>query len=67
MAGSSILLDDGAIEVQAVSKSMTDKGEANIVCTVINSGTLGNKKGVNMPGLSVDLPAMSDKDRQDIR
>ncbi len=40
-----MLLDDGIIEVQAVSKSKDAKGEAHIVCTVVNSGTLGNKKG----------------------
>jgi len=56
------LLDDGAIELAVVSK----KGN-EISCRVVNSGTLGNKKGVNMPGTTVALPAMSDKDREDIR
>ena len=61
--GSLILLDDGAIEVKVEKKNVAG-GE--ITCTVVNSGTLGNKKGVNMPGLSVELPAMSAKDREDI-
>lgn len=58
-----ILLDDGAIEIK-VEKIYLSKGE--IHCVVMNSGMLGNKKGVNMPGLSVDLPAMSEKDKEDI-
>ena len=61
--GSLILLDDGAIEVKVVKKNVAG-GE--ITCTVLNSGMLGNKKGVNMPGLSVELPAMSAKDMEDI-
>ena len=61
--GSLILLDDGAIEVKVESK---DAAAGEIVCTVMNSGALGNKKGVNMPGLSVELPAMSEKDKEDI-
>ena len=65
--GSGILLDDGIIEVQVDTKSKTPSGHAHIVCTVMNSGSLANKKGVNMPGLSVDLPAMSEKDKKDIR
>ena len=61
--GSVILLDDGAIEVKVEKK---DAAAGEITCTVVNSGALGNKKGVNMPGLSVELPAMSEKDREDI-
>ena len=56
-----ILLDDGAIELRVTSKSGND-----VVCRVVNTGSLGNKKGVNLPGVSVALPAMSEKDKQDI-
>lgn len=61
--GSIVLLDDGAfqLEVQQVV------GTTEIRCRLLNSGSLGNKKGVNMPGLVVDLPAMSKKDEDDIR
>jgi pyruvate kinase len=54
-------LDDGAIELQVIS---VEKGKIN--CVALNKGTLGNKKGVNIPGESVLLPAMSEKDKLDI-
>lgn len=60
--GARILLDDGAIEV-VVEKS---DGQKTLFCKVVNSGTLGNKKGVNMPGSNVLLPAISDKDKADL-
>lgn len=63
--GSSILLDDGIVELQVDSKGSSSNGE--VTCRVMNSGVVGNKKGVNMPGLPVELPAMSDKDKLDIR
>lgn len=59
--GAVILLDDGAIELRVDNIDVVSK---ELHCTVINSGALGNKKGVNMPGLSVDLPAMSPKDME---
>jgi pyruvate kinase len=59
-----ILLDDGAIELSIDS---FNKGTCEVFCTVVNSGTLGNKKGVNLPGEKVLLPAMSEKDKEDIK
>mmetsp|Transcript_1324 Transcript_1324/g.1402 ORF Transcript_1324/g.1402 Transcript_1324/m.1402 type:complete len:558 (-) Transcript_1324:81-1754(-) len=56
-----ILLDDGAIQLQVVKHLGND-----LKCKILNSGTLGNKKGVNMPGLKVQLPAISDKDKEDL-
>lgn len=64
LIGSSILLDDGIVELKVVEK-VASNGE--VVCRVMNQGMIGNKKGVNMPGLPVDLPAMCDKDKVDIR
>lgn len=56
--GTKILLDDGAVEIV-----VNGHKAGEISCTVLNSGVLGNKKGVNIPGSAVDLPAMCDKDK----
>jgi pyruvate kinase len=62
--GSVILLDDGAVELSVDSK---DEKLGLVHCTIVNSGTLGSRKGVNLPNAKVQLPAMSDKDKKDIR
>ncbi|WP_368644877.1 pyruvate kinase [Alkalibacterium putridalgicola] len=62
--GSSILLDDGLINLQ-VTDIEHDKGE--IVTVAQNTGVLKNKKGVNVPGVSVNLPGLTEKDRSDIQ
>ncbi len=59
--GSRILIDDGLIELEVTKIVGTD-----IVCKVINGGELGQRKGVNVPDVPVRLPAMTEKDRQDI-
>ena len=59
--GSRILVDDGAIEFEVVEVQGKD-----IVCKALNTGMLGSRKTVNVPGLSLDLPAISEKDREDI-
>ena len=59
--GNMILIDDGLIGLE-VKKI---KGH-DIVCTVINGGVLGNKKGVNLPGVEVNMPFISPKDHDDI-
>ena len=43
-----------------------DKEKGHIHVKVLNSGTLKNKKGVNVPGVSVKLPGITEKDAQDI-
>ena len=60
--GSTILIDDGLIELK-----VKDKGNDEIVCKVINGGELGEKKGVNVPNVPVRLPAITEKDRDDIK
>lgn len=59
--GKKILIDDGLIELEV--KNITD---TDIICRVINGGELGQKKGVNVPNVPVRLPALTEKDRQDI-
>lgn len=59
--GKKILIDDGLIEVE-VKKIIG----ADIVCRVINGGELGQRKGVNVPNVPVRLPALTDKDKEDI-
>lgn len=62
--GSKILLDDGLIELTVKS---IDASKGEVHCSVDNSGELKNKKGVNLPGVKVSLPGITDKDASDIR
>ena len=58
-----ILLDDGLIELKIDD---IDHDAKEIHCHVLNDGVLKNKKGVNVPGVSVKLPGITEKDREDI-
>ena len=61
-AGNKILIDDGLIELEVQEVNGTD-----ITCKVINGGELGMRKGVNVPNVKIKLPALTDKDKADIR
>ncbi|MED0703376.1 MULTISPECIES: pyruvate kinase [Aeribacillus] len=61
--GSKILLDDGLIGLEVTK---IDKEKQEIETKVLNSGILKNKKGVNVPGVSVNLPGITEKDAKDI-
>lgn len=60
--GARILLDDGAIELRVESTTDTD-----VVTRVINGGMLGERKGINLPGITLPIPSLTEKDRDDLR
>ena len=60
--GAKILIDDGAIEL--VVDEIKDK---DIVCTVVHGNGLGSRKTVNLPGTAVKLPALKEKDIEDLK
>ena len=59
--GTTILIDDGLIEMVVDSIEETD-----IICTVVNGGPISNHKGVNVPGAVLSMPYISEVDRSDI-
>ncbi|MDO6846827.1 pyruvate kinase [Priestia megaterium] len=61
--GSKILLDDGLIGLEVLD---INKADGEIKTKVLNPGTLKNKKGVNVPNVSVNLPGITEKDANDI-
>ncbi len=60
--GSTILIDDGLIGLE-----VKEKTESELVCKITNGGELGERKGVNVPNVPVRLPAITEKDREDIK
>ena len=59
--GGTIMLDDGLIMLRIETVTDTD-----IVCTVLNNGKIKTKKGVNVPGVHLSMPYLSQKDKEDI-
>lgn len=59
--GSRILLSDGLIELHVQSVKGGD-----VVCEIINGGTLGENKGINLPGIPVKVPSLTEKDEEDL-
>ena len=59
--GGRVLIDDGLIELEVVSIEGKD-----VNCIVKNGGTVSNRKGINLPGVEVSMPFISEKDRDDI-
>lgn len=59
--GGIVLLDDGAVSLEVTAIEGKD-----VVCLIKNDGEIASRRGVNLPGAKVDLPAMSDKDKADI-
>jgi len=61
-AGDPILIDDGKVRLKVVSVDDTD-----VVTEVVVGGRLSDHKGINLPGVAVSVPALSDKDVEDLR
>lgn len=61
-AGDRILLDDGAIELRVESTTNSE-----VVTHVVNGGMLGERKGINLPGIKLPIPSLTDKDRDDLK
>jgi pyruvate kinase len=62
--GKLILLDDGLIALEVVH---IDPAGKFVVCTALNAGPIKKNKGVNLPGMELDLPALTDKDKRDLK
>jgi pyruvate kinase len=60
--GARLLLDDGAIELRVESTNKTD-----VIARVINGGVLGERKGINLPGVPLPIASLTEKDRNDLR
>lgn len=60
--GTRLLLDDGAIELVVESTTKTD-----VICRVINGGVLGERKGINLPGVSLPIDSLTEKDLADLK
>src|SRR6478736_3390098 len=60
--GATVLLDSGLIRLEVV-----DKDETSIRCRVTTPGSLGSKRHINLPGVDVDLPSLTEKDERDVR
>ncbi|HDO1209962.1 TPA: pyruvate kinase, partial [Aeromonas salmonicida] len=59
--GNRILVDDGLIGLDVIEIT-----EREVICKVLNSGDLGENKGINLPGVSIKLPALAEKDKRDL-
>lgn len=59
--GDDILIDDGEIELK-----VTEKTDEYLVCTILNDGVLGSKKSVNVPGVRINLPSITERDKENI-
>lgn len=60
--GDRILLDDGLMELRVLGSDETD-----VQCQIVHGGLLKEHKGINLPGVAVSVPALTEKDRDDLR
>ncbi len=62
-AGDPILIDDGKVKLRVTEV----KAGTDVVCEVLVGGLVSNHKGINLPGVAVSVPALSEKDKEDLR
>jgi pyruvate kinase len=60
--GNDILIDDGDLELKVVEKQ-----SGYLVCEILNDAVLGSRKSVNVPGVRINLPSLTERDRENIR
>ena len=60
--GDALLIDDGKVRLEVIEVTDTD-----VVTKVVVPGPVSNNKGINLPGVAVSVPALSDKDEEDLR
>ena len=60
--GDRILLDDGLMELRVLGSD-----EIDVQCQIVHGGLLKEHKGINLPGVAVSAPALTEKDRDDLR
>jgi pyruvate kinase len=61
-SGDRVLLSDGAIQLRVIQTTDTD-----VWCEVVHGGVLAEHQGINLPGVNISAPALTDKDRDDLR
>ncbi|MEN9546339.1 MAG: Pyruvate kinase [Verrucomicrobiota bacterium] len=61
-AGDTLIVDNGEMKMRILSKTAD-----SVDCEVLTEGTLGSRRHINLPGVHVSLPALTDKDKEDIR
>ena len=66
-AGTRILIDDGNIVLRCNEIKENPDGTSDIVCSILNGGVLSDNKGVNVPGVKLSMPFISEADDSDIR
>jgi pyruvate kinase len=59
--GDTVIVDNGSIQLKVLEKKRNQ-----LKCTVLTQGTLGSRRHINLPGVRVNLPALTDKDIQDV-
>lgn len=62
--GDVILLENGLMKIEVIKKN--DDQDGGVVCKIISGGILGNKKSLSVPGVKLNIPFISDQDREDM-